>query len=159
MPCGNYLQSGHVFSFSSNHCWVFSKMCTIRWLLPNVAHSTTRGRPRIVKKRGTSYSSNQSVHQILVLCCLCMNHSEILHNQNCMSSSIYICIQEHNGIIGSSDSPLGPTLQKRTCWNYMQSCVNRMSQNSAQGAHVLPSACAVLTCVFDCMCHFSTEHE
>ena len=25
--------------------------------------------------------------------------------------------------------------------------------------HVLPSACAVLTCVFDCMCHFSTEHE
>ena len=41
----------------------------------------------------------------------------------------------------------------------MHSCVNRMSQNSTQGARVLPGACAVLTCVFDCMCYFSTEHE
>ena len=39
----------------------------------------------------------------------------------------------------------------------MQSRVNRMSRNSAQGAHVLPSACAVLTCVFDCACVISAQ--
>jgi len=41
----------------------------------------------------------------------------------------------------------------------MHSRVNQMSQNSTQGARVLPGACDVLTCVFDCMCYFSTEHE
>ena len=35
----------------------------------------------------------------------------------------------------------------------MHSRVNRMSQNSTQGARVLPGACAVLTCVFDCICY------
>ena len=41
----------------------------------------------------------------------------------------------------------------------MHSRVNLMSQNSTQGARVLPGAYAVLTCVFDRMCYFSTEHE
>ena len=41
----------------------------------------------------------------------------------------------------------------------MHSRVNRMSQNLTQGARVLPGACAVLTCVFGCMCYFNTEHE
>ena len=39
----------------------------------------------------------------------------------------------------------------------MQSRVNRMSRNSAQCAHMLPSACAVLTCVFACACVISAQ--
>ena len=39
----------------------------------------------------------------------------------------------------------------------MQSRVNRMSRNSTQGAHVLPSACAVLTCVFLTACVISAQ--
>ena len=31
----------------------------------------------------------------------------------------------------------------------MQLCVDQMSRNPAQGAHMLPSACAVLTCVLN----------